>query len=270
MKIRLWRHSTFTLFLCLLSYPAYGVASSAPSPSFHSVDLHRQSTIANWKEPVDPGETRFPDFNPGLLHLLDAEKNVFLFRGNVPEQNGCFAYMPIKEGVKKVLLEQGISIADEFQIMVISFLNYVYEHKELHIEKEWFRQHPQTGRFWDYSLFGSFINPLELSSAARKAVLRYHDVDGLKALMVDLENLMHASANSNLVIYIHCMAGKDRTGEAAASYLMQFKGYSYKEALAYDEQVAGRSLRHPSVNAIRWYAFYLRDIKGCHWIGEID
>lgn len=75
---------------------------------------------------------------------------------------------------------------------------------------------------------------------------------------------------SHFIIYIHCDEGKDRTGEAAACYLMQYKGYSYNDVVALDTKIAQRPIREHKLNAIRWYAFYLRDIEGISTIGTID
>lgn len=69
---------------------------------------------------------------------------------------------------------------------------------------------------------------------------------------------------------MHCNAGKDRTGEAAACYLMQYKGYSYEEAIKLDFNIAERSVEERELNAIRWYAFYLRDIEKISTIGSIE
>ncbi|MGH2612544.1 MAG: dual specificity protein phosphatase family protein, partial [Rhabdochlamydiaceae bacterium] len=114
------------------------------------------------------------------------------------------------------------------------------------------------------------INPVDISSEARDLILKHHDIDGLKYLMEQLRKLMDNTCSTDFVIYIHCAAGKDRTGEASACYLMQYKNYSYHDAIALDQKIAGRGLKALSMNAIRWYAFYLRDILHFSTIGKID
>ena len=71
------------------------------------------------------------------------------------------------------------------------------------------------------------------------------------------------------VIYIHCTAGKDRTGEVSAAYLMQNKNLSYIQATELNNQIAGRDVYTKQANAICLYALYLRNIKNCSWIGSI-
>jgi hypothetical protein len=215
-------------------------------------------------------EEQVKGFNPHPLHMVDQQQANFLFRGNSPESDGQFAYDQLRQEIKTYLANQRIPISDDFKIMDLSFLNYIVDNKLIEIEKKWFNEHPETGCYWLHSLFGSFINPVHLPKEIRDFTIKYYDIDGLKSLMQDIKRKLDTACPSNLVIYMHCRAGKDRTGEASACYLMEHKGYSYKDAVALDEKIAGRELRELSMNAIRWYAFYLRDIKHSHWIGDID
>lgn len=215
-------------------------------------------------------EEPLQDFNPGVLNLVDQHENTYLLRGNLPQKEGVFCYEGLVNAIKACLLEKGIVLKENFKILDLSFLNYIYEHQKIDIEKTWFEENPQSGCFWLNSLYGSFINPSILPEVIRNFTLNHHDVDGLKSLMHHLKKIVHHSCDCDFVIYMHCAAGKDRTGEASAAYLMEYKGYSYNDAVTLDSQIAHRDLSYFSINAIRWYAYYLRDIKKLPWIGSID
>lgn len=207
-------------------------------------------------------------FNPDLLYLLDQKKRVYLFRGDLPEIDHTFCYTSLMDSVRAYLANRGDTLSDSVQLIDLSFLNKIAEMKQIDTEKNWFSAHPELGRMLLYSLYGALINPCDLDKSLRDDILTHHDVDGLKKLMTQLKSLMEASQDT--VIYMHCNAGKDRTGEAAAAYLMQFQNYSYEAAIRLDQDIAQRSLRELSLNAIRWYAFYLRDIAKLSSIGSIE
>lgn len=209
-------------------------------------------------------------FKDDVLALVDHKNNVFLLRGRLPEKDGQFAYDGLVEDIKRCISKHETTLSSDFKLMCISLMSHVQEHEKIEIEEKWFAAHPEKGCLWNFPIFGALINPVTLSVDAREAILRHYDIDDLKYLMTNLKTFLNTECPSDLVIYIHCALGKDRTGEVCASYLMEFKGYSYKKAVALDEKIAKRNIKTHELNAIRWYAFYLRDIQGVSSVGEID
>ncbi len=253
--------------------PLLGNANDLPPACCEkgAISVTAPTSLNQWKpEAAIQEEERLQNFNPSLLYLLDQKQNIFFLRGNLPEKDGTFCYDDLVSAIKTYLLNQGIKIGEKFKILDLSFLNYFLESKQIEIEKNWIVEHPQAGCFWLNSLYGSLVNPIDLSVSLRDIIARNFEIDGLKAFIPYLKQLIETPCSSDFVIYIHCAAGKDRTGEASACYLMKYKGYSYKDAIALDQKIAGRELSFLSMNAIRWYAFYLRDIENSSWIGDID
>lgn len=72
----------------------------------------------------------------------------------------------------------------------------------------------------------------------------------------------HSADPTPLVIYYHCEAGSDRTGEFSASYYMQWKNITLEQAIAIDEEVAGREIASLSLWASEWYCWYLKEALG--------
>lgn len=210
-----------------------------------------------------------PCFSNPVLRLVDQGDHAYLFRGKMPEQDGRFCYEALTNQFKECLARTGKELSPNYDLLCISLLN-CSENKERKVEAQWFAQNPDKGRLWMYPLFGCWVDPRIVSSSFRKSVYGC-DVDGIQLLLQQVkQHIDHGgSEGKDLVIYIHCHAGKDRTGEAMACYLMQYKGYSYRQALELCKEIAGRKLRRVSVNAIRWHASYLHDVMSYRTIGEI-
>lgn len=209
-------------------------------------------------------------FDNRVLFLLDEGSHTYLFRGKMPEEQGEFCYEALSSQFRNYLAYYGRQLSPEFDFLCVSFLN-CSETKDRKVESHWFSNNCHKGSLWMYPLFGSWIDPRIVSPTLRKSVYAC-DPDGLQILMRQLKGLVDAGhhQDKDLVIYLHCHAGKDRTGEASACYLMQFKGFSHSQAVALCTEIAGRQLKRPSLNAIRWYAFYLRDVLQYRTIGIIN
>ncbi len=214
-------------------------------------------------------------FNPKLLHILDynekEEEKVFLVRGNIPIVGGKFCYDLLKKKIQDVIIQSGFSIRDNFKIVDVSLLGYSAEEQNfLQIEKDWFHHNPETGLFIHKPILGISTNLLSIEPSFHK-LFANTNIDGLRELIYTLKELMYISLYpyEDTVIYIHCTAGKDRTGEVSAAYLMQNKNLSYIQATELNNQIAGRDVYTKQANAICLYALYLRNIKNCSWIGSI-
>lgn len=226
-------------------------------------DVSHHMTVSSYGETKESFETK-------MLSLVDSANSNFLFRGNLPEKDGKFDYDGLVSAMKAVCEKEGKSLPQTFSLVDLSFLNYVKEHPEIDIEKNWFQANVSKGTFWLNSLYGAEVDPTSLPKSVRDFFLEHHDVDGLKALMQKVRAFIESKNGKATVVYMHCMAGKDRTGAASACYLMQYEGYSYDKAVALDKKVADRDPYSHFMNDIRWYAFYLRDVLNMPTIGKID
>jgi len=209
-------------------------------------------------------------FDNSVLRLVDQHKNTYFFRGKLPEKGGKFCYECLTQQFRNALSEKGMSLSDDYVLICISLLN-CSEAKTRKVECKWFAENPQKGCLWLYPLFGSIANPCHLSQRMRNGFLRY-DPDGVRNLIAQLKGMVDWGDpyGRDMVIYLHCHAGKDRTGEAAAAYMMQYQGYSYHDAVSICKKIANRKLRRVSLNAIRWHAYYLRETERYPTIGKID
>lgn len=237
-----------------------------------------------WSQEPFEGAKHLKKFDPHMLHLVDHNQNNFLFRGNLPlKKKGSvkheFAYEELVDAIKECLAEQNIPVKT-FTIMDISFLNYFTDFFRIEKEKHWFRHHPETGCFLLKPFYGIWLDPCSLSEESRLSLLLddhleglFHDFYELKTFIPYLKHIMDTPSHTDFVIYMHCIEGKDRTGAAAACYLMHHHGHSYKQVIEQAQGIADRTckcLMFPSKYAIQWYAFYLRDVLGIGTIGCIE
>jgi len=209
------------------------------------------------------------NFNNKVLFLLDESKSTYLFRGQLPVNNQEFCFDALREQIRQNFLERDKSISPDFKLICVSLLNRFADLTEFKIESQWFSSHKNKGCLWRYPLFGYGVNPCYMPFCLRKGIY-FTDPDGIRYLVQHLKKMVDSDYGEDVVIYMHCRAGKDRTGEASACYLMQYKGYSYRETMALNRQIANRELRMMSMNAIRWHAHYLRDMWQLKSVGTID
>ena len=108
----------------------------------------------------------------------------------------------------------------------ISFLNVV-EYEDLRIEESFFTERPELGRFLNWPIVGSSINPNWLSEGERiKEVAALNSsIDNPPSKIPQLYDLIHPSEapTTPQVVMIHCEAGSDRTGQIAGSYAMAYQ-----------------------------------------------
>lgn len=208
-------------------------------------------------------------FNNRVLCLLDQTDHTYLFRGKIPLQNGKFCYEELKAEILRYAEGYDLTLSPDFKLISVSLLNRFADRGECAVEEKWFSSHPDKGWLWRYALFGYGCSPHYIPKGLRKAFY-FIDVDGLRYFVRHLKHLVDCNYSEDVVVYMHCNAGKDRTGEASACYLMQYKGYSHQDAIAFNQKLAKRKLRKMSMNAIRWHAYYLRDVCRLDTIGQID
>ena len=66
------------------------------------------------------------------------------------------------------------------------------------------------------------------------------------------------------MVYFHCDAGMDRTGELYGDYMMTFHNRTYTQVLEYDntiEGAGGRKIHTVSKQALEWMCLYLQQMS---------
>jgi protein-tyrosine phosphatase len=91
------------------------------------------------------------------------------------------------------------------------------------LENEFFEKNPSLGQWVSWPIIGDVIPPYDVPKEIRKWLAEHIEdwqFDQLPTTMKILNQMLHQSPTNSskpLVIYVHCEAGKDRTGEVSGS-----------------------------------------------------
>eukprot|EP00003_Mantamonas_plastica_P021373 TRINITY_DN3458_c0_g2_i1.p2 TRINITY_DN3458_c0_g2~~TRINITY_DN3458_c0_g2_i1.p2 ORF type:complete len:148 (+),score=37.74 TRINITY_DN3458_c0_g2_i1:140-583(+) len=143
------------------------------------------------------------------------------------------------------------------------------------MEKKFFEDNPHKGEFVHWLTVGSLLNPAKFPKDVRDRMgkeLPDWQLDHLHERIPHLNSVLHQGAAKNVstVLYVHCEAGEDRTGETSGSYYMQYLGWSFAKALAYDNHIESRDIHVESKYGMQWYCLYLEQKLGMSSLNCMD
>jgi len=197
---------------------------------------------------------------------FNATTGNFLFRGNEPiNSTGQFAYEELVSYMKQRAANASLVLPDSFYLVDLTFINRVQkdERNDLKVEMQFFEDNPQLGEVAHHFLMGTLRPPSLYRSDKRMelaSTLPEWMVDQLPQLEMNVRDLLGQQQQQPVVIYAHCEAGTDRTGEFSAAYYMQFQGMTLQEAVATDESISGRAMHRTETWATEWFCWYLTTI----------
>lgn len=211
------------------------------------------------------------NLNKDLVKLVDFDKNTgsYLLRGNSPVTENTFNYSTLVSFMADAA--SPLALPGKYKIIDVSLLNRINpkDREVLAAEKSFWNKNPDKGSLVNHAIFGNLTSPDIYPGRTKKILEKLPTPDRLDELVVQLKMLL-SQASTDTLIYVHCQAGKDRTGEVIAAYSMKYQGRSYSDAIKNARSVAGRRLSIFSENAIKWYAWYLSDVERIPTIGPIE
>ena len=206
-------------------------------------------------------------------YRMDEDGKVWLFRGADPVVGKhTFAYEALVAAMRAAAAKKNVTLPQDFHLVDVSFL--FIERADLAAEKEFFAANPDKGEFLQYPIFGvvgpawlhrvlnlagALVSPSEaqaaLENAQRAAAPVWSRLD--IAAVQALHRLMEEAHDRPVVIYAHCFAGCDRTGEVIGAYRMQHMDMGLRDVYALSTQECGRPIRKPNRRALQAYCTYL-------------
>eukprot|EP00009_Paramoeba_aestuarina_P006246 CAMPEP_0201523496 /NCGR_PEP_ID=MMETSP0161_2-20130828/20110_1 /ASSEMBLY_ACC=CAM_ASM_000251 /TAXON_ID=180227 /ORGANISM="Neoparamoeba aestuarina, Strain SoJaBio B1-5/56/2" /LENGTH=247 /DNA_ID=CAMNT_0047922641 /DNA_START=37 /DNA_END=780 /DNA_ORIENTATION=+ len=204
------------------------------------------------------------DFHPDRVHLVDWTPNGsgyknYLFRGNEPIENGRLCYDDLVSTLRSVAIsEGGFYLPETFYILDLSLLDE--EERNIQEEKHYWENNPTEGEMKRWPTIGQIIAPESIPEPKRKEMAQNLtiDKDHLIQRMIKLRDALFTSYDVGpVVIYYHCEAGVDRTGEISGAYYIRWLGWSFDQALDYDNSIESRDMENVSRNAMQWYCYHL-------------
>lgn len=196
------------------------------------------------------------------VHIVDKVGNNYFFRGNDPlmgeGSDRYFAYDTLISYMNQRLAEAGEQPLDDNVYLVdISLLN-ADEWKDLSAEKQYFLKHKRQGEFVHWSVVGDTVYTPYTKRGAKNSQDMQNNQRTNKRITTVTDMLNGSVGHGRqVVVYVHCDGGCDRTGYFVGSYLMDRKNDTYSQAIDQDNQDCGRTMTHSYVNATKWYCSYL-------------
>ncbi|KAK8794598.1 hypothetical protein WA158_001579 [Blastocystis sp. Blastoise] len=207
----------------------------------------------------------------------------YLFRMGMPKFNDtAYAYEGIREWFPKVAAEHGVVLPEDYYIIDISLLTS--ERSDVDLERTFFEAHPTLGRLINWPIHGLHLNeiqegckfagiPVENCSHTQPRDYSPEDVkkialqlpkfamkDNLPLYFTMIRTFIDTPHEKPYVVFWHCECGCDRVGEVSASYVMQFQGWNFTEAMKWDEDVPKRHIEYDKQIHAQWYCEYLNAI----------
>jgi hypothetical protein len=259
----------FTPRLLAVLLPLTLVLSACTTPAYKD----SRHIYAQILEQQAGESTDLQKFSPAMVSLiaLNSESGNFLYRGDMPINGQQFSYDELRSALKNAT--PGGALPDQYFVVDISLVNSINPQEAVHlgIERRFWKDNNELGQVINHPVYGSLTSPNDYSTEERKRLEKIPTLSSTDVLLENIQSLLLANQLNGLplVLYIHCEAGMDRTGEVAAAYAMKYLGSSYADAYANAKRVARRELRSVSRNELQWYAYYLRDVQNVSTIGEI-
>ena len=169
-------------------------------------------------------------WHPERLHHVDSIGHGHLFRGSAPVENGSFVFDDLRLRVQQQGKAEGnVTIPEDFVLVVISFLGTIKssEKAELKVETDWFAASPPIvagSKLIHWPIIGDVTSPsIYPKSLCRSEAKKYASSHDAMPNKVSTVHSLLTSATTPTVVYFHCDAGMDRTGEMYGDYSMMFR-----------------------------------------------
>ncbi len=222
----------------------------------------------------------FGSGGPGVIkevsnvHYVDSVGTNFLFRGGLPQTGNppVFNYKGLKRAVINAGKQAGVKIPASFYLIDVNFLNIENpkDARWISVEQRFFRTKPALGRIQVWGMNGIGLNVNDPALAANREYLARNldqwlndklakRVETLRGWLEGPSPAGHGQIKLPIVIFIHCVAGCDRTGEFAGAYYLRYLHKSWEEVNALNRSMCHRNRPFGCKNyrAVQWYCLHL-------------
>jgi hypothetical protein len=213
------------------------------------------------------------------VHYVDSAGRNFLFRGGLPLTNNerTFNYPGLKRSVIEAGKAAGVSVPNDFFIIDVNLLNIenTGDRNRISVEHQFFQSNPTLGFIQVWGIHGTGLQATDPQLAGSRNYLgHYLDSwlrDGLSGRIEKVRQwLTGEQADSRvvtdlpIVIFVHCAAGCDRTGEFIGAYYLRYMNKSWQEMNALNQQMCphNRPFNYRNYRAAQWYCLWLNLERG--------
>eukprot|EP01147_Barroeca_monosierra_P003631 gene3631-6210_t len=166
-----------------------------------------------------------------------------LFRGDLPITNHTFVYDELVSTMTTAAKDAAnLTFPAKFYLIDLSLLNPTELPDEI-VEKNFFKNHPKLGQLFFFQSSRTVWQRMAKN-------LTNWQLDKLPDKMMLLDQFLSVKKDLPNIIYIHCEAGMDRTGEMSGSYYMHSLNMTFQHALAIDNSIETRNIGIATTSSI--------------------
>lgn len=202
------------------------------------------------------------ELNQQRIALVDNVNGNYIFRGNSPlvlkDGEMVFANQELKLYFNNILQQKQQKLLNDYYLIDVNLmdLDHYYSMKK---EREFFTKNPQYGQVFEISTLSAWLlltGLFDFEFSSEKVSNHYN------FWITNTLNFIHDEAQKQsdkpVVVYVHCNAGRDRTGLITASYRMLFQDFSLSKTKEYDVKEVGRSSEFPYDRVTQSYCHYVQ------------
>lgn len=191
--------------------------------------------------------------------LVDSLGGNYIVRGNNPfagdPKEAVFSYEQLTEAINGALTKQGKPALDDYYLIDLSLLD-IDQYFLIQKERRFFEQRPELGEYLNISTVSPGILATSIDTGMAQFLTRGYNLANTE-LLEKIRALATQQRDKPVVVFVHCDAGRDRTGYVFSSYRMYFNGMTLRDAEAQNIEDAGRTSRDYYYNATRSFCRFL-------------
>jgi hypothetical protein len=195
------------------------------------------------------------------IKVVDNIGKNYLIRGSNPFVNKLgdknFSYHDLKKQINLAINKMDETELDDFYLIDINLLN-LDGYFQILDEELFFKKNPQLGTFKQFSEISPALILIGFSDNKfiEEITNKYHQ--NLDKILQEIHQNLEIQKNKPVIIYIHCNAGRDRTGLIVASYRMKYLQQNISQALLANITDVGRNPEYFLYSAVFSYCNYLK------------
>jgi hypothetical protein len=213
------------------------------------------------------------------VHYVDSVGSNFLFRGGLPLTKNplAFNYNGLKSTIIDAGKNAGVKVPDAFYLIDVNLLNIEdpVDRERIYIEQQFFESNPKLGYIQVWGMVGTRLSATDPAfSASRDFLGRNLDnwlsdklgerVELLRKWLTGSQPIVSGKTTLPIVIYVHCVAGCDRTGEFIGAYYLRYMNKSWQEMNELNQSMChhNRYFNCRNYRADQWYCLWLNLKRG--------
>lgn len=195
------------------------------------------------------------------IKIIDNIGSNYLLRGSNPYVNiygkSIFSYHDLKNNINQRFNQEDKPSLSKFYLIDLNLLD-IDAFFQIQEEQDFFNKNPQLGSFRNFSeiSLNLLLMPLSSNNFLNKITDNYHDK--LTKVLIEVNQILANQQKNPVIIYVHCNAGRDRTGLFFASYRMLFKKNNLNEVIQKNIDEVNRNAEYLLADTIESYCYYLK------------